>query len=79
MVDDVKCQASCDETAGAVCIRIWCTDTLVNLSAESTCLAFPVPVCFGATHPACEPPGCFVYVRGATGVDEDRPGSLGAL
>ena len=31
MGDDVKCQASCDETAGAVCIRIWCTDTLVNL------------------------------------------------
>ena len=29
--DDVKCQASCDETAGAVCIPIWCTDTLVNL------------------------------------------------
>ena len=42
-------------------------------SPESTCLVFPVPVCFGATHPACEPPGCFVYVRGATGVDEDWP------
>ena len=27
MGDDVKCQASGDETAGAVCIRIWCTDT----------------------------------------------------
>ena len=24
MGDDVNCQASCDETAGAVCIRIWC-------------------------------------------------------
>ena len=36
----------------------------------------PVPVRFGATHPACEPPVCFVHVRGATGVDEDWPGSL---
>ena len=38
--DEVKCQASCDETAGAVCIRIWCTDTLVNLlwkPSMSTC------------------------------------------
>ena len=31
MGDDVKCQTSGDEIAGAVCIRIWCTDTWVNL------------------------------------------------
>ena len=94
MGDDVKCQASGDETAGAVCVRIWCKDILVNLlwkpsisscptrwwektSPESTCLAFLVPVCFRAAHPACEPPDCFMHVRGATGVDEDWPGSLG--
>ena len=32
-------------------------------SPESNCFAFPIPVCFGTTHPACDPSGCFVQVR----------------
>ena len=57
--------------------RLWEKKRSWFSSPESTCLAFPAPVCFGATHPACEPLGCFVHVRGATGVDEDWPRSFG--
>ena len=41
MGDDVKCQASGDETAGAVGIRIWCTNTLVNLLWKPSMSSFP--------------------------------------